>query len=53
MKRGRIAEYYGALPTELQQLIGAQVYEPWFTDLRAFLRWHQCSRAHWKSYVAL
>jgi hypothetical protein len=37
---------------ELMKLVAAQLDEPWFTDLRAFLRWHQCSRAHWAAYCA-
>ena len=38
------------LPREILGVISAQVYEPWFMDLRAFLRWHQCCRANWRDY---
>lgn len=38
------------LPRELLQLIASQLDEPWFTDLRACLRWHQCCSKHWNAY---
>ena len=59
MKRSHIddvqTDLSPALPVllpELLRLIGAQLDEPWFLDLRAFLRWHQCCRAHWAVYCA-
>jgi hypothetical protein len=41
------------LPIEIYKTIGDNVYEPWFLDLRAFLRWHQCCRANWRTYCEM
>lgn len=39
-----------SLLPELRLYVNSLLYESWFTDLRAFLRWHQCCSEYWNAY---